>query len=344
MIEARPALRLGPARLRLAWRFPDVVAVLEDEAAFPNRAPERAHLDDNDVLVNERSGEAHQRARRALRSLFGRTAEVGAAAAAAAGAACATLAEDGGGELRRQFAEPVALATVATIVGLPESRWNALRDALAAHDEAEVRALAAGSAAGSSGAASDFMAAGAGNGLREREVVDHLHALALAAARSLPAFLTDLVQFLVADQQLYGRVQADRALVPLAVEEALRLSSPLTMTVRPCAANRSIGALELEAGDAVAVDVRAANRDPACHPEPDRFVLERPRPSHVAFGRGPHQCPAAAPVQIAAAAALNALLDRFASIELAGQGAVLDDEQFMSPRWRAVHVRCVPVQ
>jgi cytochrome P450 len=51
----------------------------------------------------------------------------------------------------------------------------------------------------------------------------------------------------------------------------------------------------------------AANRDPACNPEPDRFLADRPARRIFGFGHGPHACPGQALALDIAGAALATL-------------------------------------
>jgi cytochrome P450 len=59
----------------------------------------------------------------------------------------------------------------------------------------------------------------------------------------------------------------------------------------------------------------AANRDPVAFPEPDEFRLDRDLKNHVAFGMGIHYCLGAPLARTEARIALNALLDRYETVE-----------------------------
>jgi cytochrome P450 len=87
------------------------------------------------------------------------------------------------------------------------------------------------------------------------------------------------------------RVLADPALIPDAVEEALRLESPVQMMGRTAAEDIQIGGVPVRKGGKVGLVFGAANLDPARFPEPGKFDLDRPsRASHLAFGHGIHRC------------------------------------------------------
>ncbi|WP_327299477.1 cytochrome P450 [Streptomyces sp. NBC_01197] len=61
--------------------------------------------------------------------------------------------------------------------------------------------------------------------------------------------------------------------------------------------------------------VLSANHDPALNPdEPERFLLDRPARRHLSFGHGVHYCLGAPLARIEAAAAVRAVVRRFARL------------------------------
>jgi cytochrome P450 len=78
-----------------------------------------------------------------------------------------------------------------------------------------------------------------------------------------------------------------------------------------------VGGVSIEPGEWVEVGVASANRDEDVYDDPESFRLDRPEPrDHLAFGAGSHVCPGATLARLEAVAAVEALLDRVASIEL----------------------------
>ena len=88
------------------------------------------------------------------------------------------------------------------------------------------------------------------------------------------------------DQQ---RLRDEPDLLPLAVEELLRYYSPVTMA-RYVREDTTVGGCPMRRGDKVLLAFPAGNRDPEQFDEPDRFVIDRARNRHVAFGTGAHRC------------------------------------------------------
>ncbi len=75
-----------------------------------------------------------------------------------------------------------------------------------------------------------------------------------------------------------------------AVEEILRVQSPLPLIGRHTSSPVQLGDLDLPEGALVGLGFAAANRDPSAFPDADRCRLDRQPNRHVAFGHGPHTC------------------------------------------------------
>jgi cytochrome P450 len=89
---------------------------------------------------------------------------------------------------------------------------------------------------------------------------------------------------------LKAALVADPGLVPAAVEEALRLESPIPMMARTATCPARAGHQEVDEGEKVGLMWGAANHDPAHFDDPDAFRLDRGRNAHLAFGHGVHKC------------------------------------------------------
>ena len=87
-----------------------------------------------------------------------------------------------------------------------------------------------------------------------------------------------------------GKLLADPALLPGAIEEMLRFIPPVVHFRRTATRDVELGGCRVRAGDKVVVFHVAANRDPAVFAEPDRFDIERSPNDHLTFGAGPHFC------------------------------------------------------
>ena len=78
---------------------------------------------------------------------------------------------------------------------------------------------------------------------------------------------------------------------PPAVEEIVRVASPVTYMRRTATRSTSVGDHEFDEGDKVVLFYGAANRDPRVFDEPEVFDVRRAPNDHVGFGGpGPHFC------------------------------------------------------
>lgn len=109
----------------------------------------------------------------------------------------------------------------------------------------------------------------------------------------------------------------DPGLWPAAVEEILRIQSPVQMTARTAQCDTEIAGQRLAAGDMVAVLLGGANRDPKVFPDPATFDITRPNVrEHLAFASGIHVCLGAALARIEGATALQALFEAYPDLRL----------------------------
>ena len=81
------------------------------------------------------------------------------------------------------------------------------------------------------------------------------------------------------------------AVTATAVEEIVRLASPVTYMRRTLTQDTVLGGQEISEGEKVAMFYLAANRDPAVFDDPYRFDVQRaPNPQYGFGGPGPHFC------------------------------------------------------
>jgi len=109
---------------------------------------------------------------------------------------------------------------------------------------------------------------------------------------------------------------------PNAVEEILRLESPVQLTARMARGDVEIAGHHVARGDLVLVYLAAANRDPAVFSDPHRFDIERPNAGrHLAFSGGRHFCLGAALARAEGEVGLRTFFDRFPEVRAAGAGS-----------------------
>jgi cytochrome P450 len=112
---------------------------------------------------------------------------------------------------------------------------------------------------------------------------------------------------------------------PNAVEEILRLDSPVQLTARLALNDVDLAGMRVQRGSLVLVYLAAANRDPSVFPDPHRFDIERPNAGrHLAFSGGRHFCLGAALARAEGEVGLRTFFDRFPEVRTAGAGTRRD--------------------
>jgi cytochrome P450 len=112
---------------------------------------------------------------------------------------------------------------------------------------------------------------------------------------------------------------------PNAVEEILRLDSPVQLTARAALKDGEVAARQIKRGDMMVIYLGAANRDPSVFPDPHRFDIERPNAGrHLAFSGGRHFCLGAALARAEGEVGLRTFFDRFPGVRAAGTGSRRD--------------------
>jgi cytochrome P450 len=154
--------------------------------------------------------------------------------------------------------------------------------------------------------------------LTDKEIRSQLTFLLIAGNHTTANLIGSLLSQLVTDPELYQRLRRDRRLVEPAIEETLRMQSPVQGVFRTVAGeNVELHGVSLEEGHKVMAHLQSANRDAAVFEDPDSFDVERSNlDRHIAFGYGAHFCIGAPLARLETKHALSAVLDRVERIEL----------------------------
>jgi cytochrome P450 len=133
------------------------------------------------------------------------------------------------------------------------------------------------------------------------------------------------IRMLLDNPQHLGTLRERPELWPNAVEEILRLDSPVQLTARIARNDVEVAGTRVEAGELVVVYLAAANRDPAVFTDPHRFDIERPNAGkHLAFSSGRHFCLGAALARAEGEVGLRTFFERFPDVRAAGSGSRRD--------------------
>ncbi len=116
-----------------------------------------------------------------------------------------------------------------------------------------------------------------------------------------------------------ARLQGDLSLMPTAVEEMIRWSTPVKEFMRTAAEDTTVRGVPIAKGESVYLAYVSANRDEEVFTDPFRFDVGRDPNKHLAFGYGVHFCLGAALARMEMNSLFSELLPRLESIELAGR-------------------------
>lgn len=104
-----------------------------------------------------------------------------------------------------------------------------------------------------------------------------------------------------------------------ALEEFLRFDSPLQLFERTATTDTEINGVTIRQGQKIAALLGAANRDSDVFDDADSMDLTREPNQHIAFGAGIHFCIGAPLARLEMNISLPALIERFPTLELAGE-------------------------
>ncbi|MGH2908306.1 MAG: cytochrome P450 [Solirubrobacteraceae bacterium] len=157
-----------------------------------------------------------------------------------------------------------------------------------------------------------------GERLTEPEIVMGFFLLMAAGNDSTKATYCSAMRALMADGGQCAALIEDPALIPAAVEEALRMFPAFAHFRRTATCDTELGGRRISEGDKVVMWYAASGRDPARYPDPDRFDVHR-HPEHQAFGAGGrHFCLGAALARLELTVMLQETLARYPEMAPAG--------------------------
>ena len=107
-----------------------------------------------------------------------------------------------------------------------------------------------------------------------------------------------------------------------AVEEIVRVASPVTFMRRTVTNDLTLSGRDLTVGERLVLFYGAANRDPRVFDDPEAFKVQRDPNPHVGFGGpGPHFCLGAHLARMEVRSIFKELLPRLEHIELDGEAS-----------------------
>lgn len=245
--------------------------------------------------------------------------------------------DEGQGDLAEILAAPVPPIVIALILGLPEKDWDWFRE----REATTLRLSQTGDKEGAAAAANDVLNYLSAS-IEERrarpqddmlsdiaalmidgEPIPHQDAVSLAflvlgaGHETTVGGIGGLLYRVAQDADVRDQLIKDPALIDRAVEEGLRIETPLLGLGRKLTADSTVDDITMPAGDRVMLMWGAANRDPAVFENPDEFRLDRTNSQkHIAFGAGVHRCVGAALARLELRTVLEEVLRRMPNLRL----------------------------
>ena len=131
--------------------------------------------------------------------------------------------------------------------------------------------------------------------------------------------LTGAMQLLIENPETRTRLIENPSLIPAAIEEMLRLTSPVVSFSRTATRDTELQGVPIKEGQRVLMIYGSANRDASVFENPDSFDIDRNAP-HLAFGIGNHFCMGANLARMELRVALQELLRRTPDMSYATNG------------------------
>jgi cytochrome P450 len=160
-----------------------------------------------------------------------------------------------------------------------------------------------------------------GEKLSDEAIYSFLRLLLPAGLETTYRSSGNLLYLLLTHPEQFAAVQADRELIPKAIEEGLRVETPLTTVQRFTAEDTELEGVKIPARSVIDVCIGSANRDGHRWERPEEFDIFRAHMPHISFAAGEHTCLGLHLARMETRVALECLLDRVTNIEL-----VTDDD------------------
>ncbi len=157
-----------------------------------------------------------------------------------------------------------------------------------------------------------------GKALPEMDILTFCLIIVVAGNETTRNATTGGMLALIEHPEELHKLQRDLSLMPLAVEEIVRWTSPIIHFGRTAQTDFELRGKKIKAGETLALFYPSANRDEEAFENPFTFDIARSPNHHLAFGTGEHFCLGAHVARLEMEFAYRHLLPRIGEIELAG--------------------------
>jgi len=175
--------------------------------------------------------------------------------------------------------------------------------------------------------------------LPDRDVFGYFNITATAGHDTTSYALTSgMLAFLQNPDQL-AKLRENPALMPLAVEEVLRWTTPVKHFCRTAVSDCTVAGKAIKAGDHLLLSFPSGSFDESIYKDPFTFRIDRRPNRHLAFGTGPHVCLGQFLARFELSSFFREFLDRVEHVELAGtprivEGSFVGGVKYLPIRYR----------
>lgn len=157
--------------------------------------------------------------------------------------------------------------------------------------------------------------------LKKYEVLNLVSAILVGGNETTMNLICNLLWRLLEEPQRWERIKAEPTLIPLAIEESLRVDPPVIGLFRTSTCPVQLSGTDMPARSKVLYNIAAANRDPSRWDNPDEFSLDRSLPEvrqHLSFAGGAHACLGLGLARMELKQVFEKLVQRLPHLRLAG--------------------------
>ena len=167
-----------------------------------------------------------------------------------------------------------------------------------------------------------------GRKLDQKELIQNCIFLLNAGHETTTSLVSNSVSLFLDHPEQHRKLLDDPSLIEGAVEECLRVESPLQIGNRQAATDFTFGDHRISKGTYIHTSIAGANRDPSVFADPHKFDIERKNNKHIAFITGIHVCLGATLARMEGRIALGKLLTRFPNMQRDGDAERLPLARF----------------
>jgi cytochrome P450 family 142 subfamily A polypeptide 1 len=223
-------------------------------------------------------------------------------------------------EMFLQWSDDLVVALSSTVA---EANWQAAMDAYAAYTAFTLDTIAARRKEPTEDLTSVLVHAEVdGERLTDEQIVAETLLILIGGDETTRHTLSGGTEQLLRNRDQWDLLQRDPELLPSAVEEMLRWTSPVKNMCRTLTADTEFHGTQLHEGEKMMLLFESANFDESVFGDPENFRIERNPNSHLAFGFGSHFCLGNQLARLELALMTRRVLQRLPDLRLADDSAL----------------------